>query len=375
MPNKLKIGVSLYVRGADQSFWENGIFQNCIFLVQLLQNIDFIESACLLVEGPASDSDIKKFLAGIDVPYIHVKDGYEDLDVVIEMSASLRQDWATSFTNKGGKIIGMRVGNDYFIDSANTLYDLGCNSIFTNIKYEEIWTLPQYSSSVVDYYQIGFKAPVHIVPHLWSPYFISKAILENKHWPRYGYRPGKQKWNIGIFEPNQYPNKTYLTPLLISEYVYSKHPELINRVKLYNSLNVRNKPTFKHFRSRLQLQQDLKLETLDRAPLPYVIGLGINVVISHQIENAQNYLYYEVLWGNYPLIHNSEILRDFGYYYPGYDAKEGADQFLNSYLNHDKDLIQYSEHNSLLFKGLSPTCSRNIEAYRNRLIHALKLPA
>lgn len=373
MVKKLNIGVTLFVRGPEQSFWENGIFQNCIFLVQLLQQIDFIDKAYIFIEGPGTDTDIQKFLKGIDIPYLRVNEAYKELDVVIEMSASLRHDWAAMFTAKGGKIIGMRVGNDYFIDSANTLYDLGCNSIFTDTKYEEIWTLPQYSSSVVDYYRLGFNAPVHIVPHLWSPYFISKVMSENSHWNRYGYRSDKQKWNIGIFEPNSYPNKTYITPLLISEYLYREHPGIIEHVKIYNSANVRDKPTFKHFRTRLQLQKDLRLETLDRAPLPYVIGLGINAVVSHQIENAQNYLYYEVLWGNYPLIHNSEIIQDFGYYYPNYDARKGARQLLKSYIEHDKNLTEYSSNNAILFKGLSPNCSRNINAYRDRLIRALSL--
>ena len=32
---KLRVGVTLYVRSGQQSIWENGIFQNCAFLVQL----------------------------------------------------------------------------------------------------------------------------------------------------------------------------------------------------------------------------------------------------------------------------------------------------------------------------------------------------
>ena len=33
---QLKVGVSIFVRKGEQSLWENGIFQNCLFLVMLL---------------------------------------------------------------------------------------------------------------------------------------------------------------------------------------------------------------------------------------------------------------------------------------------------------------------------------------------------
>ena len=33
-------------------------------------------------------------------------------------------------------------------------------------------------------------------------------------------------------------------------------------------------------------------------------------IVSHHWENGQNYLYYEALYGGYPLIHNSEFIRD-----------------------------------------------------------------
>ena len=35
-PHKLRVGVSIFVRKGEQSVWENGIYQNCIFLVMLL---------------------------------------------------------------------------------------------------------------------------------------------------------------------------------------------------------------------------------------------------------------------------------------------------------------------------------------------------
>jgi Protein of unknown function (DUF2827) len=41
-----------------------------------------------------------------------------------------------------------------------------------------------------------------------------------------------------------------------------------------------------------------------------------DAVVSHARENGQNYLYYELLCGGYPLIHNSPFLGTAGYFYP-----------------------------------------------------------
>ena len=50
-PRGLKVGVSLFVRDATQSLWENGIFQNCLFLVRLLRHVPSVADAYLVVGG------------------------------------------------------------------------------------------------------------------------------------------------------------------------------------------------------------------------------------------------------------------------------------------------------------------------------------
>ncbi len=35
MPERINVGVSIYIRKGEQSLWEDGIFQNCLYLVML----------------------------------------------------------------------------------------------------------------------------------------------------------------------------------------------------------------------------------------------------------------------------------------------------------------------------------------------------
>ncbi len=39
-----------------------------------------------------------------------------------------------------------------------------------------------------------------------------------------------------------------------------------------------------------------------------------DLVISHQIENALNYFYFDVCWQGYPLVYNAYMCRDIGYF-------------------------------------------------------------
>ena len=37
--HKLRVGVTIAIRDGGQSVWENGIFQNCILLVQMFKQM------------------------------------------------------------------------------------------------------------------------------------------------------------------------------------------------------------------------------------------------------------------------------------------------------------------------------------------------
>ena len=48
---KLSVGVTLHIRNGAQSLWENGIFQNCLFLVMLLQQAPHVGEVFLVHGG------------------------------------------------------------------------------------------------------------------------------------------------------------------------------------------------------------------------------------------------------------------------------------------------------------------------------------
>ena len=59
-----------------------------------------------------------------------------------------------------------------------------------------------------------------------------------------------------------------------------------------------------------------KLHIEERHRFQYIMQNYCNVVISYQENWELNYLYLECFYLGIPLIHNSEILKEWGYYYP-----------------------------------------------------------
>lgn len=89
MPGKLRVGVSIFIRKGEQSLWENGVYQNCLFLVMLLLRSPRVASTVLVAGGgDGAPADAAGFLADSPVPIIDMATAAQELDVMIEMSAS-----------------------------------------------------------------------------------------------------------------------------------------------------------------------------------------------------------------------------------------------------------------------------------------------
>ena len=95
-----------------------------------------------------------------------------------------------------------------------------------------------------------------------------------------------------------------------------------------------------------------------------------NTIVSHQVENELNYLYFEALYLGLPLIHNSDMLSDYGYYYPKNDVQMAAKQVKNAFLNHEKQLNAYKGDAQRLFEKYSPYNPNNINGYMSLLNNA-----
>jgi hypothetical protein len=89
-----------------------------------------------------------------------------------------------------------------------------------------------------------------------------------------------------------------------------------------------------------------------------------DIAVSHQWENPLNYLYFDLAWMGWPIVHNAHLCKDVGYYYDEFNYEEGGN-VLNSVIeNHDKNTENYIKENRKILDRYLPS---NVELQKQYL--------
>lgn len=92
-----------------------------------------------------------------------------------------------------------------------------------------------------------------------------------------------------------------------------------------------------------------------------------SIIISHQQDNALNYLYLESLYLNLPILHNSDFIKDYGYYYPENDIDIAKVQINKILKEHKENISNYCLNSRKVINKFSPKNHDNINAYKKIL--------
>lgn len=365
---RLKVGVTLFVRQGQQSLWENGIFQNCFFLINLLKCSPAIEAAYLVNGGEGDPREAGDFLSLAPAPVIDLDTAMRDLDIVIELSAQLNPDWGRAFRSKGGRIVGMRVANDYAIDIERMMFSKPHGMLASGVPYDVIWTLPAFERTCKSYYEIVQRGHVKVMQHLWSPAILERTIRSVSGQKPFGYEPGKSAWRLAVLEPNLCMVKTSFIPMLVADVAHRQDPAMIRHLMVFNTSNFTSNHEFVSYCHNLSLVKHGLATFEGRYPVYQIMTEHADAIVSHHWENGQNYVYYEALYGGYPLIHNSDLIGACGYRYHDFDCHDGALALRRAFAQHDLRLDDYRREAKTLLSKLDPESPENVAAYTAALV-------
>ena len=78
-------------------------------------------------------------------------------------------------------------------------------------------------------------------------------------------------------------------------------------------------------------------------------------IVARRRDSGLNYVCYDVLRCRYPLIHNSEFLKDYGYHYADFSRDIGGKVLQDAVDRNDKELPVHQANRRELIARLTPT--------------------
>lgn len=369
----MRVGISV-ITHEGQSIWANGLGQNVFFLARLFRALPFVTDVVLINCGDQSGFAVDAGPDATEFPLLTASEATERVDAVIEMSGALNVEWLDLMRARGAKVAYHICGHPYVGLIEPGLFNTG-GYFGRAVRCDELWILGQFAP-FERMLEAIHRCPTHLVPPIWAPLFIDKraievaasglsfGLAETADFATNGLR-------IAIFEPNIAVTKTSFVPLLACNEAHKTDPTAIAQVAALNTVQFAGHPTFDYFMGSLAINRDGRVKIESRHDFVGLMAQHADAVITHQWCHQSNYLYLDALYGNYPLVHNSEWAQEAGYYYPNFDIAAASIQILRARLEHQRDILEYRARSRRFLDQFDPANARNIDLYGRRLLELM----
>ncbi len=320
---KLKCFISMrHSVDAPELWFSNGYSQNVKFFYDLLE---------LMGHEPVFMTNGKVPGGSFEVCRRSYRCVFQD-DVINEMhpcdiafeggvtiNADMRDFLRSAF---GTRIVSLRYGIGLLMDMEQLVHAETMTPGIHVSGADVVWTSPHIAYGL-PYLRTLYRCPSGVAPYIWEPDFISRRFLAS----------GKPRQrDIYVMEPNISVIKNALVPMAIIEQVYRTDPDAFGKARIVNAMQFYQRAYFldnivRHMDSLLG--ENNKVFFTPRARFEDAFQQP-DLLLGHQWGCDLNYLYLEALYTGLPLVHNSDSLREVGYYYPGFDVEIGRDQCLRA---------------------------------------------
>lgn len=373
-PRTLRIGITIGLRSEDESLWINGIKQNAIFLAKVFQNSVHRHHVTLVNTTDVAITDrlpwdLKQF------PAASLETVQDNLDILIELGGQISAAQTDYLKQRGTRVVSYCCGPEYVTTSQAIVFQIpGFKSPFINQRYDEIWIIPQVAETSYNYLKTLRRRPARVVPFVWDPMCIEER---SKALPHGGeYRPhDRRAKKLSVIEANRDLLKFCLYPTFLAELAYRMAPDRIDFLHVTNADRfVRDDFGFVAMMTGLDIVKANKASFVGSYPTPDFLSEHTDIVVSHQWGLALNYMYLEVCWQGYGLVHNAHIVPDIGYYYHQNDLEEGARILVRVLEEHDKDWEGYRAQQRKLIGRFLATNPEVSAAYDDLMFDLLAAP-
>lgn len=346
---QFNIGITIRVDDPKKDcLFSNGIRQNVILLQEIYGKCKNIKNSYIINTSNIDpelykDTTWEKYSKFI----INTEQGKELCDIVVMAHGNFSLKKYAEYKNLGKKIVIQVLGSELVIFNESILFkEKPCNIYQKNDFISAIWTSPHFYDRDRFFFEARYECPVYEAPYIWDPRFIEEHVesLEKSGKPTL-YSPRSNKKRISVVEPNINMVKTCTIPIVISELFFRKNPELVEKTSIFGGKKLSQKKDMTDFVIGLQSYKAKKLFFESRFPIVWLLGSHTDILLSHQNQCELNYVYLDAAWLGYPVVHNSPMMKELGWYYPENNANIATEHLL--YIARNFDNLEHP-HNKYL---------------------------
>jgi hypothetical protein len=175
------------------------------------------------------------------------------------------------------------------------------------------------------------------------------------------YSPREIK-RCSVMEPNISVMKNCFFPTVVLEENQGVNP--IKEVYLFGAFSIKESKPFIDFVKSTNLYKRGILTVEDRFTVAKILPDHTDFVFSWQWENNLNYLWLDVAWMGWPVIHNGSLCQDIGYYYEGFDGDMAIEKIGEVIKTHNQNYEKYLEENRKTIARYTDQNSEMISQYK-----------
>jgi hypothetical protein len=332
----------------DTTLFLNGLTQNILILYDLFECMGYKSYLLQYSTNNGTNHSKQEFLQSYRI--ITTDDIIRKpipIHAFIEIGMSVDSIVRSYLRSHGAKIIKLYLGNILNID-IETIQN--CSSLFFYHhlvgELDEVWVSPHYKQHM-EYASLLNRTEIHrgrIAPYVWDSCFITQyGTKDTIQW-----RPIAD-WktvDIVIMDPNISFQKCSFYSILLAEAFSRKYPEWLGKVHIINGDRLKMVGNVTNFvLPSLSLYKNGRIILHGRKTIHTILRENRSACfMTHQWNNDFNYMTLELLYCNYPILHNSSGWDMFGYYYDINKWNDAIQTLYRAISSHYDNLNIYKSH-------------------------------
>lgn len=347
----MKINIGITIKLSDpktDSMFSNGIRQNVILLQEMYKKCKNVKKSYII---NTSDIDPQQYKGTTWEKYsdfiINSEQGKKMCDVVVVAHGNMSIKKYEEYKKLGKKIVLQVLGSELSNFNETVLFKSEPSGIYKKNPFiTTVWTSPHFYDRDRFFFEARYDCPVYEAPYIWDPRFIEEHVntLKKPDNPIL-YTPKSEKKRISVFEPNINMVKTCTIPIVTSELFYRKYPEFVEKISIFGGKKLSDKRDMIDFAVPLKSYQDKKLFFEARYPIVWTLSTHTDIMLAHQSGCELNYAYLDAAWLGYPVVHNSPMMKDLGWYYPENNSAIAVEHLL--YIMRNFDSVEHPNNKYL----------------------------